>query len=347
MPRWLPQALGYLVSAACVAWVLHGYSIRDELIPAIRQLDWRWVCAALVCDLAVYFAQAWRWNTLLAPVALVSRWRTVQAIFIGQFANQVLSLRPGELLRCYLVAHWNGLRLSLSFASATLERLIDGFWLLVTFLITAIFVRTMPRDLIFGARVLGALLAIGSGLLIWVVFHKQHAHAVLRQSRWASTARHIVEGLHLMGNARTLGWTSLISLLYVAFQVLTVWCLMKADGLDLGFWSAAGIVTIIRLAIVIPSGPANMGLIQFACVLAMGLFDVERNDAKDFSNIMLAAETIPLLAAGALAVASTGFNIKELPGARPAPAHSHASGRPRNRAFQTGGSALPALVSLL
>jgi hypothetical protein len=115
-----------------------------------------------------------------------------------------------------------------------------------------------------------------------------------------------------MGNARTMGLTSLLSLLYMALQVVTIWALMKADGLDLGFWSAAGILTIIRLAIVIPNGPANLGLLQVACILAMGLFDVERNDAKNFSNIMLAAETIPLLAAGAVAVALTGLNIHEL-----------------------------------
>jgi uncharacterized protein (TIRG00374 family) len=312
MPRWLPQALGYGASAACIAWVLHGYSIKDELIPAIRELDWRWVSLAATADLAIYFAQAWRWNTLLSPVAQLRPWRTVQAIFIGQFANQVLPLRTGELIRCYMLAHWNGIRLSLSFASAVLERLIDGFWLLVAFLITAVFVRSMPRDLTIGVRVLGVLLVIGAAILLWVVFHKQHAHAVMSESRWSSTARHIIEGLHLMGNARTLGLTSLLSLFYLAFQVVTVWALMKADGLDLSFWSAAGVLAIIRLAIVIPNGPANLGLLQVACVLALGLFDVEKNDAKNFSNIMLAAETIPLLVGGAIAVALTGLNINEL-----------------------------------
>lgn len=326
MPRWLPQALGYTASAACIAWVLHGYSIKDELIPAIRELDWRWVSLAAAADLAIYFAQAWRWNTLLAPVAQVWPWRTVQAIFIGQFANQVLPLRTGELIRCYMLAHWNDLRLSLSFASAALERLIDGFWMLAAFFITAAYVRAMPRELMLGVRVLGVLLLLGAILLLWVVFHKQHAHAVLRESRWASTARHVIEGLHLMGNPRTMGWTSLISLLYLALQVFTVWALMKADGLDLSFWSAGGVLAVVRLAIVIPNGPANLGLLQVACVLALGLFDVEKNDAKNFSNIMLAAETLPLLAGGAIAVALTGLNISQLHAHARRGAHAHARG---------------------
>jgi uncharacterized membrane protein YbhN (UPF0104 family) len=182
----------------------------------------------------------------------------------------------------------------------------------------------MPRDLILGVRALGVLLLLGAVLLLWVVFHKQHAHAVIRESRWASTARHVIEGLHLMGNPRTMGWASLISLLYLALQVLTVWALMKADGLDLSFWSAGGVLAVVRLAIVIPNGPANLGLLQVACVLALGLFDVEKTDAKTFSNIMLAAETIPLLAGGAIAVALTGLNISELHDHARRGAHAHA-----------------------
>ncbi len=312
MPRWLPQAVAYSSSAACVAWVLHGYSIKEQLLPAIRELDWRWVSLALAADLAIYFAQAWRWNTLLAPVAEVSPWRTVQAIFIGQFANQVLPLRTGEIIRCYMLAHWNGLRLSLSFASAAVERLIDGLWMLAAFFITAAFVRAMPRDLTLGVQILGVLLLLGAAALLWIVIHKQHAHAVIRESRWASTLRHVIEGLHLMGNARTMGATSLLSLFYLGLQVLTVWALMKADGLDLSFWAAGGVLAVVRIAIVIPNGPANLGLLQVACVLALKLFDVEKNDAKNFSNIMLAAETLPLLLGGAIAVALTGLNISQL-----------------------------------
>src|SRR3954468_24852617 len=140
MPAWLPQALGYTISAACLFWVLHGYPIHD-LIPTIKALDWKGVMVGVGADLAVYVSHAWRWNTLLGPVARLKLRRTVQAIYIGLFANEVLPLRTGELIRCYLLAHWNGLRLSLSFASAALERILDGFIMVAAFLVTATFVR--------------------------------------------------------------------------------------------------------------------------------------------------------------------------------------------------------------
>jgi glycosyltransferase 2 family protein len=221
-------------------------------------------------------------------------------------------LRTGELIRCYLLAHWNDFRLSLSLTSAAVERLIDGFWMLAAFIITASFVRRIPSDLIILVQVLGVLLLVGAVALIWVVVHKQHAHLVVAESRWASTLRHIVEGLHLMGNLRTMGTTILISLLYLLLSMFSYYALMRAYGLDLSIWVAGGVLTIVRFATVVPNAPGNVGLFQVACVLALGLFDVERNDAKTFSFVLFFALTLPLLVGGAIATALTGLNLGEL-----------------------------------
>jgi glycosyltransferase 2 family protein len=311
LPAWVPQVLSYCLSIGCLVWVLYGYPLSD-LISTIRSLDWRWVGLAMGVDLSVYFVHAWRWNTLLAPVIRLRIWRTVQSIYIGLFANEVLPLRTGELIRCYLLAHWNDLRISLGFASAAVERLIDGFWMLAAFLITAAFVKGIPEDFSLLVKVIGALLVVGAGMLGWIVFHKQQAHAAMRKSRWASTARHVIEGVHLMGNPRTMALTAAISLLYLAMQIISVWALMKSYGLDLSFWGAAGVLTLVRFATVVPNAPGNVGLFQVACVLAMGLFHVEKNDAKTFSFVMFFALTVPLLIGGAIAVALTGLNLGEL-----------------------------------
>jgi uncharacterized protein (TIRG00374 family) len=328
LPGWVFQALGYAGSAICLVWVMHGYNWR-ELFVTIRELDWRWVLLAVMADLTVYISHAWRWKTLLAPVIRLRFWRTVQAIYIGLFANEVLPLRTGEVIRCYLLAHWNNMRISLSLASAALERMIDGLWMVGCFLITAGFVRGIPKDLIILVQVIGALLIFGAVLLIWVVARKHEAHAAIRESKWAATLRHIVEGLNLMGNPRTIGATSTISLVYLFLQFLSVWALMKADGLDLSFWAAAGVVTMVRFGTVVPNAPGNLGFFQASCVVALTRFDVERNVAKDFSFIMFFALTAPLLVGGAIATALTGLNLSELRerahkgvhGTYPPPAH--------------------------
>ena len=264
-------------------------------------------------DLLVYVCHGWRWSLLLRPVAQLPLWRTVQAVYIGLFANEVLPLRTGELIRCYLLAHWNELLLSVVFASAAVERLIDGLWMIVTFLITAHYVNGLPQALTDLVRVLGGLLAVGVALLAYVVLHKSHAHSMVKESRWAATLRHVVEGLHTMGGRRTLTRVVPVSFLYLALQVVSYWALMKAFELDLSIWVAAGVLTIVRFGTVIPNAPGNIGLFQAACVVAMhNVFGVEVNDAKTFSFVLFFALTLPLLVDGAIATALTGLNLGEI-----------------------------------
>lgn len=311
-PSWAPQVTGYVLSAACLVWVLHGYPIKEELLPALAELDWRWIALAAACEAAVYFVQAWRWRTLLEPVIRLGYWRTAQAIYVGLFANEVLPLRTGELIRCYLLAHWNNLRISLSFASAAVERLIDGIYMVAAFLIFAGMIRGIPEELTILVRILGGLLIIGAGVLIWLIRRRLDEHLAFRENKWAAIFRHIVEGLHLMGNARTMGMTAAISFGYMFVQFVSLWAVMKAYQLDLSLWSAAAVVTIIRLWTTVPNAPGNVGFLNAACVVALEGLDVEPKVATTFSIILFGVWTLPIVTLGAIATALTGSNISEL-----------------------------------
>ena len=312
MPHWVPQFLGYVLSAVCLIWVLHNYKVRD-LLPQLRQLEWKWVALGVALDLSVYVCHAWRWVLLFRPVDRLPFWRTVQAIYIGLFANEVLPLRVGELIRCYLVAHWNDQLLSVVFASAAIERLIDGFWMVLSFVIAAQHLKGIPGWLNDTVRVMEVVVVAGTALLAYVMIHKTHAHAMVKESRWAAVLRHVVEGLHTMGNWRTLARVMPVSFLYLVLQVFSYWALMKAFQLDLSTWDAAAVLAIVRLGTAVPNAPGNIGLINVACVIALhNVFGVEPNDARTFSFVLFLALTLPLLAGGAIATALTGLNLGEI-----------------------------------
>jgi uncharacterized protein (TIRG00374 family) len=295
----------------CLFWVLHDYPL-SELKEAIHELDYRWIGVAVASDLMVYIVGGWRWQTLLTPVARLGFWRTVQAIYIGLFANEVLPLRVGEVIRIYLLTHWNNLRLSLGFASAAVERVIDGFWMLVAFIITATLVKGIPEELTLVVQVIGVLLIGGTTVAIWLVSRKREEHLMESESKPHATFRHVIEGLHLMGQAHSLFATIFISLLYLVLQMFSVYALMKAFQTDFSFWVAAATVTIIRFATVVPSAPGNLGIVNIATVKALELFDFRATDAKTFSIILFGSLTLPLLIGGAIATALTGVNIQEL-----------------------------------
>jgi uncharacterized protein (TIRG00374 family) len=325
MPRWVPQFLGYVLSLGCLVWVLHNYKLGN-LLPELRQLEWKWVALGVALDLSVYLSHAWRWVLLYRPVDRLPFWRTVQAIYIGLFANEVLPLRVGELIRGYLVAHWNDQLLSVVFASIGIERLIDGFWMILSFIVAVQHLKGIPGWLADTVRLIEGVVIGGTALLAYVMIHKTHAHAMVKESRWAAALRHVVEGLHTMGNWRTLARVMPVSFLYLVLQIFSYWALMKAFELDLSLWDATAVLAIVRLGTVVPNAPGNIGLINAACVIALyDVFGVERNDATTFSFVLFLALTVPLLVGGAIATALTGLNLGEI--------HHHA--RQRMHATET------------
>ena len=256
IPSWLMPSVGYTLSGISLVWVIHSFNLKQTLSD-LESLDWRYVSIAVVFELSVYLCHAWRWNILLRSVARPSYWRSVQAIYIGLYANDVLPLRTGEVIRCYLVSHWNDIPISLSISSAVIERLLDGIWLVIAFFITSRLV-PLPAYLVEGTDVL----AIGLCALLGLLDLRRRPQTEsagsnlgiqLGQRLCATSWR----GIHSMGNRRTMLATIIPSFLYLALQVVPVWALMESFGLDLSIWAAAVVVVIIRFGTVIPSAPGT------------------------------------------------------------------------------------------
>ena len=118
-PSWLVPLIGYVISLVCLIWVYRGFDWKTEL-PKFAKADWGWVTVAVVADLLVYVLQGWRWRMLLKPIAHAPFLRTVQAVYIGLFANEILPFRSGELIRCYVQGRWIRIPFSVALSSAVI-----------------------------------------------------------------------------------------------------------------------------------------------------------------------------------------------------------------------------------
>jgi hypothetical protein len=311
-PAWAGQAIVYTLSLACLLYVYHDFDWKNEL-PRLSRIEWHWITLAVATDILVYISQAWRWNLLLEPIAKLSLWRTVQAIYIGLFANEVLPLRGGELIRCYLNAAWNHLRFPLVLSSALIERLIDGVWLIAGFVLVT-FLVPVGDGLKFAASILAALVLVLGFLVVFAVLNKRFAHHVTTRHRWSEALLTIIEGLHAMGRARSFPSAILASMVYLGLQLFPIYAMMRGYGLDHeGLSGAAVVLVVLRLSTIVPGLPGNLGLFHAAAYTALhGLLKVDPQTAKSLAGVMFFIITVPLLLAGFVALAMTGLEIKEI-----------------------------------
>jgi uncharacterized membrane protein YbhN (UPF0104 family) len=115
--RTLFLILCFAVSFGSLYWVLKGSEL-NELGAELRDIHWGWIALAVAADIAVYAIQGWRWTLLLTPIVRIPVFKSIRAIYVGLFANEVLPLRAGELLRCYLQSRWSETPFPVIIASA-------------------------------------------------------------------------------------------------------------------------------------------------------------------------------------------------------------------------------------
>ncbi|MDP8980450.1 MAG: flippase-like domain-containing protein [Acidobacteriota bacterium] len=297
------------LSLICLIWAVHGLNLQS-LRSDIAHLDWRWVAIAMISDLLIYIWQGWRWALVLAPIKRVSSMGAVRAIFVGLFANEVLPLRAGEIIRCYLLGRANDLPVSVTLASALIERIFDGIWLVACLFVTIRYVH-LPKRLVAGGIILGVLiLAVGILLAIAMYWRQQTLDALLN-ARWFGWIHVLIEDLHLIGHSRYLYYAFFMSIPVMLLQVAPIYAMMRAYShlSTVSMGAAFTLMVVMRLGTVIPQGPGNLGTYNSLIIMALHIFGVERHISARFSLILWTAVTIPLLLAGFIALAITGGTI--------------------------------------
>lgn len=298
------------ISLASLIWVLQDFE-PEKLAGEIAAMHWGWVGAAVFFDILIYFLQGWRWSLLLRPVAYIPYARSIRAIYVGLFANEILPLRTGELIRCYLQAKWSGLPFTVTLSSAIVERIFDGFWLVVCLLVSTQ-LAAVPELYITLGKILAVVVLVGGALLGAAMFFKHQTRAAFEGNRVLRNINVLLEDLYLIGHSPYLYLSAFASLPYLLLQVLPIYALCVGYGIDITMGQAFVIMVILRLVSVVPQAPGNLGTFQAAAVFGLVMFGVDASLARRFSFVMWAVITLPLLIVGFIALAITGLRLSEL-----------------------------------
>jgi hypothetical protein len=301
-----------LISVACLVWALHGFNLR-RLFYQTAHLDWRWVSVAILSNILMYVVQAWRWSLVLAPVKAIPVWQSARAIYVGLYANEVLPLRSGEIIRCYLQALWSDIPISVALASALIERIFDGIWLIGA-LFFAIERVPLPRFIRTGGLSLAAVVLVTAILLAIAMFWKEQTLDALLNAPRFSWVHTLIQDLHLIGHSRYLYFAFLVSLPCMLLQMVPIYAVLRAsqEVHKLPLMVSFALMLALRLNSVLPQAPGNVGTFQIVASRGMMRFGVGREIAQDLSFIMWGIVTLPLVVVGFVAVALTGLKIGEL-----------------------------------
>jgi uncharacterized membrane protein YbhN (UPF0104 family) len=198
-----------------------------------------------------------------------------------------------------------------------LERLLDGVWLAVGIGLTTFFV-ALPRDLREAGALLGIIVLVATGVLVYVIMYKGDTvgpSARGERSSWkwlslvTSSIWRLVSGVQSIGRSRYIYMALGLSLLLLVLQASAFWLIMWSYGLRSPYWVGFVVFLIVHLGTALPNAPANLGTYQFFCVVGLSLFGFEKTLATGFSLVVFVLLTIPLWGLGFVALKYSGSTL--------------------------------------
>ena len=212
--------------------------------------------------------RAWRWQIILHPVATIRYSTVARALVVGYGLNAIMPARLGELFRAELLKKDLGLSRTSTLSSIVVERLFDGLTvigclglglLLAARQDTAALVNVLViASAFFGVILLVALFLAGPGT----------SGAFARSPRLSAQLMMVRQALHILRTRRIVAVALLTLIIYLP-DTLSLWLIVKAVGLQLGFADTLVLLGAASLSTLLPSGPAFLGTLQFAYALVI------------------------------------------------------------------------------
>ncbi|MBT3996805.1 MAG: flippase-like domain-containing protein [Candidatus Marinimicrobia bacterium] len=301
------------------------YAFKDmdfvQLVDTISNVNYGWVALAMILMVFSVGIRAERWRLILMPFESLQFHPLFGSTMVGYFGNGVLPFRLGELLRAYSLSSYTKLTPSSSFGTIILERILDmlGLAAMIAIFAPSLQSEMLSTEFLLFVGVISLLIFVGT---IWLgnshsKFHEKVIHWKIFESKWAQkilfSLNNVLNGITALKNTKHIGMIAFHTVFLWVLYYISVWLVVKATGINLGF-SGMGILLIsTTLAITIPSAPGYVGTYHAAAVYILtNVYEVALTHAQAFAVIIHAIGFFPLLVIGAIYFVKGSIRIVDL-----------------------------------
>lgn len=331
--RWLQITVSCIISVWAIYLAMRNLSLQ-EVGRVFSEAEWGYLLPALIAVAVHHGVKALRWKLLLSPLPVAGQTSvSLRDLFLvlmaGQMLNLVYPARLGDFSRIWLIGN-RGYGKAATSGTLVLEKLIDTTYYAILLILLALLI-TIPDWLASSWIFLGSLL-VTFGLL-WLIISKDkiwiRLSGIMNISRsgnntrkesilgWIHSFRDGIAGLQqLKGNlpfARLFLWSSTAW----AMSFVINWLVSKA--LSISFESLADtlaaqllVLVALQVGIAVPSLPGRIGLFEYICMLALGVFGIGSSESFGYGVLLHIIVMVPTLLTGWVGLMIFGLDRKQV-----------------------------------
>lgn len=306
-------APGLLISAVLIAILVAQVDVGESL-RAIRRLELQPVLLAAALSILTMVLRPLRWRQMFSPACRPTFRASFAVLSIGNFANNLLPARGGDVLRCALIDRQPSLRgLTRALGTLGLEKVLDGLALLAVITASLLFIQPSPwlvRLAVAGMILFGGAFGLLLALQRWPRRLRRWTLALLLRFRLPGAARRadrmlrgLVQGLDAIASAPRLSWLFLLTALNWALEAGIIAALAAGLGFGLTLADSAVVGAVLGLAMMIPAAPGFIGTYEFFAVATLALFGLGKAEALALALVLHAWVYLATIGSGLLGLA--------------------------------------------
>lgn len=307
--------LGAAVSIGLLYLALRGID-PDKLLYYFSVDNLDIVIYVFIVNFILRIIIALRWNKLLEIFPANKFVTTFHYTNIGYFANNFLPARLGDVIKSYLLAKKQNYNKTLVFTSAVIERIFDLMGLSALFII-AVFRYDIPENILKGGAIFTGVLIIATLIVLLMIKKKDSIDSKLERvskykvinfikNKIASVLSYIRNYLNIKDLTYLVATTALIWFFYVFAGFIIVERLNGYLSWDASMLS----LILLGVSFILPSTPGNVGVHQFACVVAFGIIGLDKTQAVAFSFYYQIPVIVISVILGFISISYEGFSLK-------------------------------------
>lgn len=319
--------LGIAVSLFFMVLLFNKIDFRS-LITALRSADYGYIFLAVCFTFFSYFLRAVRWRYLLISEKSISLPSLYSATIIGYMANNLLPARLGEFVRAYTLAQRERLETPGVFASLVIDRLFDGFTVLLLLLVT-LFTLQVPSGMEDAALALKAggvsmFLLYCAVILFLYMLKRQTVRTLSAVGRFLKPfPRRLSDNLipllgSFIGGIRLSPRGGHVAALLVTSAGIWLFCVLAVDmtlrsfNIHLPVAASMFILVLIVFAVMVPASPGFIGTYHYACYKGLSVFGVPETTSVSIALVMHGTGFFPVIIAGLYYLWKNKMSLNEL-----------------------------------
>lgn len=305
--------LGIAVSLFFMILLLRKIDFKS-LGVALLSTDFRFIALAILFTFVSYFLRALRWRYLLISEKIIPFSSLYPATIIGYMANNLLPARLGEFVRAYTLAEKEQLETPAVFASLVIDRLFDGFTVLVILMIT-LFTMKLPVGMEEAAVALRAggvaMFLLYCGIILFLFLLKKQTIRTLAAVKFVlkpfpkSISDKIIPllGSFIGGIRLSPNWWHIV-IITATSAAIWLFCLLPVDmilrsfNVQLPLTASMFILILLVFAVMVPASPGYIGTYHYACYKGLSVFGIPETTSVSIALVMHGTGFFPVIIAG-------------------------------------------------